>query len=384
LRFEFATSGRIIFGEGTIQEIGPIAAGMGKSAFVVTNITEEQVEPLVSQLKEQAVRSALFKVVGEPTTHLVKQAVAQARQGNIELVIGIGGGSAMDTAKAVSVMLTNPGQLEDYLEVIGQGKTINQRPAPCIAIPTTAGTGAEVTRNAVLGVPEQGIKVSMRSALMLPSVALVDPELTYSMPQSVTASTGLDALTQLMEAYVSNKSNPLTDGICKEGLLRASRSLRRAYENGTDRQARSDMSLASLFGGLALANAKLGAVHGFAGPLGGMIHAPHGVICARLLPFVMEANIKALQTRAPHSPALARYDIIAQIITGDVKAKADDGVEWVQRLCSELDVPSLATLGLKEQDLPKVVEKARKASSMKGNPVELSVQELKEVLEKAM
>ena len=161
-------------------------------------------------------------------------------------------------------------------------------------MPTTAGTGAEVTYNAVLGVPDQQVKVSMRSPLMLPRWAIVDPLLTHSMPPELTASTGLDALTQLIEAFVSNKANPLTDGVCREGLQRAGRSLRRAFEDGDDADAREDMSLASLFSGMALANAKLGAVHGFAGPLGGMTTAPHGVICGKLLPYVMQANVRAL------------------------------------------------------------------------------------------
>ncbi|MDH4242089.1 MAG: iron-containing alcohol dehydrogenase, partial [Phycisphaerae bacterium] len=247
----------------------------------------------------------------------------------------------------------------------------------------TAGTGAEVTRNAVLAVPEKQVKVSMRSPLMLPRLAVVDPELTHSMPPSTTASTGLDALTQLIEAYVSNKANPMTDGICREGLKRAGRSLRKAYENGSDSSAREDMALASLFSGLALANAKLGAVHGFAGPLGGMIFAPHGVICARLLPFVCKANVKALHSREPDSPALARYDEVARILTGKVSARAADGVEWIQNLCKALTVPPLVQFGLKEKDLPTVVAKAQKSSSMKGNPVILTDDELIEILKES-
>jgi len=290
----------------------------------------------------------------------------------------------MDTGKAIAAMLTNSGELEDYLEVVGRGKPLTLPPVPYIAIPTTAGTGAEVTRNAVLRVPEHGVKVSMRSPLMLPRLAVVDPALTHSMPPSVTASTGLDALTQLMEVYVSNKANPLTDGICREGLKRAGRSLRKAYDDGSDQAAREDMALASLFSGLALANAKLGAVHGFAGPLGGMISAPHGVICARLLPYVMQANVQALQSRAVGSPALARHDEIARLLTGKVTARAVDGLAWVQELCETLKVPPLAEFGLKEQDFPMVVAKAKKSSSMKGNPIILTDDELMEILKEAV
>ncbi len=383
MRFEFATASRIIFGPGTSREVAPIAAQLGKRAFVVTGRTTERAKPLLDELNEQAVEHVTFSVAGEPTTTIVSSAVEMARHAQRDMVISFGGGSAMDTGKAVAAMLTNKGQLEDYLEVVGRGRPLANRATAHIAVPTTAGTGAEVTRNAVLGVPERGVKVSMRSELMLPWVAVVDPELTYSMPPSLTASTGLDALTQLMEAYVSNKANPVTDAICREGLARAGRSLRQAYRDGSDAAAREDMALASLFSGLALANAKLGAVHGFAGPLGGMISASHGVICARLLPIVCRVNVCALQSRAADSPALARYDEIARVLTGKAATLASDGVTWIQQLCAELNVPPLRRFGLKEQDFPVIVEKAKKSSSMKGNPIELTDDELMEILENA-
>jgi alcohol dehydrogenase class IV len=334
-------------------------------------------------LKGRNVGYVTFNVPTEPTTTMVDSAVEQARRAQSDMVISFGGGSAMDTGKAVAAMLTNRGQLEDYLEVVGRGRPLANRAAAHIAVPTTAGTGAEVTRNAVLGVPERGVKVSMRSDLMLPWLAVVDPELTYSMPRDVTASTGLDALTQLMEAYVSNKANPMTDAICREGLARVGRSLRQAYRDGNNLPAREDMALASLFSGLALANAKLGAVHGFAGPLGGMISASHGVICARLLPIVCRVNVRALQSRATDSAALARYDEIARVLTGKAAAQAAEGVAWLQDLCAELKVPPLGQFGLREQDFPMVVEKAKKSSSMKGNPIELTDDELMEILENA-
>ncbi len=383
MRFEFATANRIIFGPGTLKEVAPLSAEMGKHACVVTGRTIERAGPLLEQLTQKGVEYVAFNVAGEPTTTAAKAGVALARQAKSNLVISIGGGSVLDTGKVVAAMLTNSGELEDYLEVVGAGKPLSHSAAPHIAIPTTAGTGAEVTRNAVLNVPEHRVKVSMRSPLMLPRMAVVDPVLTYSMPPSVTASTGLDALTQLMEVYVSNKANPLTDGICREGLRRAGRSLHRAYEDGNNQTAREDMALASLFSGLGLANAKLGAVHGFAGPLGGMISAPHGVICARLLPFVMDVNVRALKSREENSAALARYDEIAQLLTGKAAAQAADGVAWVQDLCAALKVPPLAEFGLKERDFPKIVAKSKRSSSMKGNPIELTEDELLEILKKA-
>ena len=270
------------------------------------------------------------------------------------------------------------------LRSLEREKTLTEMPAPCIAIPTTAGTGAEVTRNAVLGSPEHGIKVSMRSPWMLPDLALVDPELTFSMPPAVTASTGLDALTQVMEPFVSINANPLTDGICREGLLRAGRSLRAAFEDGNNKEARVDMSVTSLFGGLALANAKLGAVHGFAATLAGMYKAPHGVVCAGLLPYVMEMNVRALKERQPDSFALDRYSEIARILTGNINASARDGVTWVKELCSALDIPPLSKFGVAEKDFPEIVELSQKASSMKGNPISLTDDELSEIMQQAI
>ena len=383
MRFEFATATRIIFGPGTISEAASLSAEMGKRAFVVTGRTNEWAEPLLERLDKQGIEYVTFNVSGEPTTTIAKAAVHAARQAVCDLVISIGGGSVLDTGKVVAAMLTNSDELEDYLEVVGAGKPLTLSASPHIAIPTTAGTGTEVTRNAVLSVPEHRVKVSMRSPFMLPRLAVVDPVLTHSMPPSVTAGTGLDALTQLLEVYVSGQANPLTDGICREGLSRVGRSLRRAYEDGDDHNAREDMSLASLFSGLGLANAKLGAVHGFAGPLGGMYSAPHGVICARLLPFVMEANVQALRQRNATSPTLAKYDEVARLLTGKGTAQATDAVTWVRELCLVLKVPSLARFGLKQQDFETIAAKAKKSSSMKGNPVELTDDELLNIIRQA-
>jgi alcohol dehydrogenase class IV len=383
MRFEFATATRIIFGPGTISEAASLSGEMGKRAFVVTGSTVERAAPLLERLDKHRIERVTFNVSGEPITAIATAAVQAARQTKCDLVISIGGGSVLDTGKVVAAMLTNSGRLEDYLEVVGAGKSLSQNAAPHIAIPTTAGTGAEVTRNAVLGVPEHRVKVSMRSPFMLPRLAVVDPVLTHSMPPSVTAGTGLDALTQLLEVYVSGQANPLTDGICRQGLRRAGRSLRRAYEDSDDHDAREDMAMASLFSGLGLANARLGAVHGFAGPLGGMYSAPHGAICARLLPFVMEANVRALRRRNATSPALAKYDEVARLLTGSISALASDAVTWVRELCFALKVPSLARFGLKQQDFETIAAKAKKSSSMKGNPVELTDDELIDIIRRA-
>lgn len=393
--FEFATATRIVFGAGVLREVGAAAAEMGHKALVVTtsagesgatilSLLAEQGMPLVDWLAEQEVGSTLFVIGGEPTVESVTEGTAVAREAGCDVVIGIGGGSAIDTGKAISALLANGGAPLDYLEVIGRGKSIARRSIPFIAVPTTAGTGAEVTRNAVLASPAHHVKISLRSPLMLPHLALVDPALTLGLPPAITASTGMDALTQVIEPYVSNKANPLTDSLCKEGMQRAARSLRRAYEQGDDAAAREDMSIASLFGGLALANAKLGAVHGFAGPLGGMFHGPHGAICACLLPHVMAVNVRALQERQPDSAMLNRYREVARILTQDVGASIGDGVAWVQELATALHILPLGTYGMGSQDMPRVIEKAAVSSSMKGNPIALTVEEMDEILHRAL
>jgi alcohol dehydrogenase class IV len=384
MRFEFATATRIIFGAGTLREIGPLAAELGKRALVVTGGNPDRANPLIELLEESGVTSTIFSVPGEPTTELACAGSAEVSRQGCDLVIGFGGGSALDAAKAIAGLAANGCDPFEFLEVVGQGKPLTRPALPYIAIPTTAGTGAEVTRNAVLAVPEQHVKVSLRSPFLLARLALVDPEMTYTLPPGPTANTGLDALTQLIEPYVSNRANPLTDALCREGIQRAARSLPRAYLQGDDAVAREDMAVASLFGGLALANARLGAAHGFAAPIGGTFHAPHGAICARLLANVMEVNIRALRARLPGSEALRRYVEVAVFLTGDEAATVEQGPAWVAELTERLQVPGLSAYGLGERDVDSLVQKAAKASSMQGNPVLLMDEELKEILIRSM
>jgi len=380
--FEFATANRIIFGVGKINELERILGGRAKRLLLVCGHSADAIPHVREILSVQGIQFDEFHVHGEPTVEVVREGTRAAH--GCDMIIGLGGGSIMDAGKAIASLATNHGDVFDYLEVIGRGQALTERPLPYVAIPTTAGTGTEVTRNAVIESPAHGVKVSLRSPLMLPEIALVDPELTYSLPPAITASSGLDALTQLIEPFVSVKSNPMTDAVCREGIRHAANSLRRAYHNGADASAREGMALASLFGGMALANAALGAVHGFAGPLGGMLHAPHGSICARLLPLVMEANLKALQSHHAGHIAIERFVEIAQILTGNLNASAQDGVKWVSDLVSELNIPSLSSLGMNASQIPEVVEKTLKSSSYKGNPIPLSEEELREILERAL
>jgi alcohol dehydrogenase class IV len=383
MKFEFATANQILFGAGVVSQVPRMVQPMGRRVFLVGGKTPQRYASLLEGLQAMGASCTTYAVAGEPTVPMAEAAVAEAREACCDVVIGIGGGSAIDLGKVVAALLTNDGDPMTYLEVVGAGCAIRNAPAPFIAIPTTAGTGAEVTRNAVLGVPEHRRKVSMRSPLMLPSVALIDPELTYSLSPRVTAQTGLDALTQVIEPYVSHLANPLTDGLCREGIRRAARSLRRAFEDGSDCAAREDMAIASLCGGLALANAKLGAVHGFAGPLGGEISAPHGAVCGRLLPFVVETNVQALGKRTPDHPARERFDELGPLLTGERKASAAHAVSWLHTLCRDLQTQALEDYGLTSEQVPEIVEQARSSSSMKGNPIELNRDELQWILDSA-
>jgi alcohol dehydrogenase class IV len=384
MKFEFATATSIVFGVGTSGRVGENLKGPVRRALVVTGATSVRAEKLLANLAVNSVGTVTFAVGGEPTLATVENGVAVARRENCNLVIAIGGGSVIDAGKAIAAMMKNEGELLDYLEVIGRGQALQNQSAKFIAIPTTAGTGSEVTRNAVLASPEHRVKVSLRGVGMLPWMAVVDPELTYDLPPALTATTGLDALTQLIEPYVSARANPMTDGFCLEGMRRAARSLGEAVSNGANKTAREDMALAGLFGGLALANAGLGAVHGFAGPIGGMFPAPHGAVCAALLPHVMAANLSALREREKQSFALGRYARVAAVLTDNPHSTPDAGVEWVKKLVADLSIPKLGAYGIREEHVADLVAKAAKATSMKANPIVLTPVELSDTLRLAL
>jgi alcohol dehydrogenase class IV len=380
--FEFATAGRIVVGAGRAADLPGIAAGLGSRVLVFTGADPSRHAELLAGLR---VAGATFPVAGEPTVDLAQAALDAAREHDTDVVVAIGGGSVIDTAKAVAMLLGNGGDPLDYLEVIGSGRPVTEPSVPCVTVPTTAGTGAEVTANAVLASPAHGIKASLRSPLMIPRVALVDPLLTLSCPPSVTAASGLDALTQCLEPFVSVRANPLTDGLAREGLRRAAAGLRAAYADGNDLAARADMSVCSLLGGMALANAKLGAVHGLAGVIGGTADVPHGLACAALLVPVIEANVRALRSAAlPGNPALDRYTEVARLLTGKPSAVIEDGLDWVRETVALLGVPGLGTFGIRPEQADEIAAKAAKASSTKGNPVVLSDDDLRDILLRAI
>jgi alcohol dehydrogenase class IV len=383
-RWQFATAGQILFGCGVAADAAAIVSGFGSRAFVITGATPGRAAWLINELTGRRCAGATLRVAGEPDLTLVREGADTARRERIDVVVGIGGGSALDAAKAIAALAPNDGDPLDYLEVVGRGQPLSTTPLPCVAIPTTAGTGSEVTRNAVLAVPERRVKVSLRDARMLPRAAIVDPELTFDLPPDLTAQTGLDALTQLIEPFLSVRATPLVDALCRDAVSRAARSLRAACVNGHDAEAREDMALASLVGGVALANAGLGAVHGLAGPIGGMFPAPHGAVCAALLPHVTATNLGALRTRTPASKTLPRMDEVAQLLTGRASASADEGVAWLADLVRDLAIPPLSAWGIRHADLPDIIDQALRSSSMKGNPVVLSPGELSTVLSAAL
>jgi len=385
--FEFATAGRIMVGSGRAAELPGVVAGLGSRVLVCTGASPERHAGLLADL---GVPAAVFPVVGEPIVDVIRAGLAVAREHGADVIAAIGGGSVIDTGKAVAMLLGNGGDPLDYLEIVGSGRRIAQPAVPCVAVPTTAGTGAEVTANAVLAVPAHRVKASLRSALMIPRVALVDPLLTVSCPPPVTASAGLDALTQCLEPFVSIRASPLTDGLAREGLRRGGTGLRAAYADGGDVGARADMALCSLLGGMALANAKLGAIHGLAGVIGGTADVPHGMACAALLVPVIEANVRALRSGRPADPGLDhlapldRYAEAARLLTGDSAASVEDGLAWIRETLALLAVPGLAAFGLAPEQADDIAAKAMTSSSMQGNPVALSHDELKAILLQAL
>lgn len=383
MNFEFATATEIVFGWGTLEQLGRRVQALGRRALVLTGSHSARAQAAISQLAKVNIASYTYSICSEPTVEGVQQGVELARAQAVDFIIGFGGGSAIDAAKAIAALANNPGSVLQYLEVIGDAKPLTCPSLPCVAIPTTAGTGSEVTKNAVLRAVEHKVKVSLRGLNLLPRLALIDPSLTVSVPPAVTAATGLDALTQVIEPFLSVARGPLTDALCLQGMRLATRSLRRAYADGSDRQAREDLAVTSLFGGLALANAKLGAVHGLAAPLGGLFEAPHGAICARLLPLVLRANHEAAQ-KSGDRDLLARFDEVARVLAADTRATGHDAIGYVKRLVDDFSIPRLQHYGMTQHHIASIVEKCRDSSSMKGNPVSLGVEDLSLILAEAL
>ncbi len=383
MTFEFATASRIVFGRHTAAHAASLCCEWGEKVLVVTGSRPERATPILDSLRSSGLDVSVFSIQKEPTLHEACEGARMARELKTDVVLGLGGGSAVDAGKAVAALAPQPGDALDYLEVVGQGRSLTHPALPLLAMPTTAGTGAEATRNAVLAVPEHGVKASLRHASMLPRVALIDPVLALNCPPEVTAASGMDALTQCLEAFVSCRAQPMTDALCLEGIRRCMRSLERVFNDGRDLDAREDMALAALFSGMALANSGLGAVHGFAAPVGGQFAAPHGAVCAALLAPVWQANLIAAR-EAGTQETLARFQMTAALRTGKPDARAEEALPVLQGLAKRLRIPGLASYGVQLDDLDALALKASRASSMKGNPVALDLPALRAILQSAL
>jgi alcohol dehydrogenase class IV len=408
VRFELATAARVLFGRGVRHEVPAALVALGVTrVLLVTGRDPNRAAELAAALAARGIAVRSFAVAEEPTVEIARAGAAAARAESQSqsqrrtsaaavAVVACGGGSALDAGKAIAALAGTDTDVMEHLEVVGRGRPLGGAPLPFIALPTTAGTGSEVTRNAVLAVPEAGVKASLRSPAMLARLAAVDPDLLAGVPRPVIAAGGLDALSQVIEPFLSARANPITDALAREGIRRSARSLGRAYacglgddDHGAAGEAaglREDLALASLLGGLCLANAGLGAVHGFAAPAGGMFGAAHGAVCAALLPHVLEQNLAALRARAPEHPALARFVELAELLTGAPRggATAEDAIAFVASLARALEIPGLGRAGMTAADIPVLVERAKIASSMKGNPLPLTDAELTTIAEKSL
>lgn len=383
MNFNIETPSKVIFGPSKVKELPDIIKSLSSNIMIVTGKSADRYAGILTELTELDIKYSVYNVNSEPYIETVNEAVKLAREIEASLVLAIGGGSAIDTAKAVSVMLSNPGEVLDYLEGIGKGLPVKEPSVPCIAVPTTSGTGAEVTKNAVLCSREQCKKVSMRSSYMIPDLALIDPELSQTVPQNITAYTGMDAITQIIEPFISCMNNQFTDSICIDAISIAGNSVKKSYSEPDNIEARTNMSYISLIGGMALTNAKLGAVHGFAGAIGGMFNAPHGAVCAALLPHVLEVNLDAVKSRGT-SAQLEKYNQLAQVLTGDEKSLASNSVTFIKEINDYLKISGLSKLGISEGDIDSIVSASKNSSSMKGNTLTLTEDELKKIIQMAI
>jgi alcohol dehydrogenase class IV len=384
VRFDLTLPGEIRFGAGRVSEVPGALADLGANrVMVITGRTTSRADGIRAALNAADMSSMVFGVATEPSIERVRAAVDLALETGCDAVLGFGGGSALDVAKAVAVLARSGTDPMDHLEVIGAGRPIERPGLPCVAVPTTAGTGSEVTRNSVLS--GGGVKASLRSPLMLPKLAVVDPDLLVGVPRPTIAASGMDALSQLIEPLLSQRAHPFTDALAREGIRRSARSLRRAYQEGMeDPGVREDLAIASLFSGMCLANSGLGAVHGLAAAAGARLSAPHGAVCAAVLTAATDVNLRALRERTPNHFALQRIAEVASLLTGRPEASPEDAIAWLAELTAAMSIPGLASYGLNQDAIATVVTTAQRASSMRGNPIELSDQEVTEIVTRSL
>ncbi|MEN8215259.1 MAG: iron-containing alcohol dehydrogenase [Pseudomonadota bacterium] len=379
--FSIARLPRILFGEGRVADIPAQVAAFGKRVLIIIGAQSFRAtahwQTLQQGLREQGITWETFTVQGEPSPDGVDEAVRDYRKTGIEVVLGIGGGSVLDAAKAIAGLLPHGNSVMDHLEGVGKGIAYQGPSTPFIAVPTTAGTGSEATKNAVLSRQdaETGFKKSFRHECLVPQVAIVDPALLASCPPDLLAANGMDAFTQLLESYVSSNANPLTDALAISGMTAFRDGFFAAWEG---KDGRSQLAYAALLSGITLAQTGLGSVHGLASPLGAFFPCPHGVVCGTLVAEATDINIAALSERAPNSIALSKYENIGALLVNrpqGEKTLVDILRNWTERLA----LPKLSAYGMQSADLDKVVANCR-GGSMKTNPIVLTDGELRELL----
>jgi alcohol dehydrogenase class IV len=388
LPFNFASTPSLIFGVGKVSQLHAVAARFGSRVLLVTGANSfnhsAYGKEILDDLDHKKFEVFRYKIDREPTPEIIDEAVRQFLESQIHIVVGVGGGSVLDAAKAISAMLPLGGSVKDFLEGVGT-KLHPGVKVPCIAIPTTSGTGSEATKNAVISeIGEQGFKKSLRHDNFVPNIAIVDPALSITCKQQTTAASGMDAFTQLLESYVSTNANPVTDALALEGLNRISRSLLKAYRNGEDIEARSDMSLAAYLSGTTLANAGLGLVHGFASSVGGFFDIAHGVICSSLMENSNRVTIRKLRNGKMNDLALSKFAMAGKVFSKE-QFRSDDFyidalLDAIATMKSEMKIPVLSGCGVSVDDLMKIAQ----VTDSKYNPVVLSRDEIHEVLEKSL
>jgi alcohol dehydrogenase class IV len=384
--FNFGRLPRIIFGNGKIKLLPDLILNYGRNAVLVTGrssfIDSPSGKILLQTLDDKGIHHNSVIIPSEPSPAIVDNAVDLLKKVETDVVVSVGGGSAIDGGKAISAMLTVEGSLKDYLEGVGELEYPGTK-VPFIAVPTTSGTGSEATKNAVIShVGRDGFKKSLRHENLAPEVALVDPELTLSCSPRLTSASGMDCFTQLAEAYLSDKANPFTDTLALEGMVQIKSSLLKTFQNGQDIEARSGMSFAALNSGICLANAGLGAVHGFASSIGGLYNIPHGVICGTLMAVTNELTVNRLRMGLKNPQALKKYARLGRLFLGDMQKDDDffiDGfIKYLHNLTSDLKLPGLKQAGVKKEDLREIAL----STDYKNNPVKLNTDDLIEILEK--
>ena len=400
--FKFASTPDIVFGCGAFAELPSLIAGQGERVLLITGGTSLQksgnLERLTAELEDRVTRIDLEKVSGEPSPELVDELAEKHRSPAPTVIAAVGGGSVLDAGKAVSALIPCQESVMAYLEGVGQGKQHSGKKVPFIAVPTTSGTGSEATKNAVLSrVGDAGFKKSLRHDNFVPDLALVDPELVQSCPPDITAASGMDAISQLLGAYLSTEASPLTDSLALKALERAGESFYLAVTQGENLKARADMAYAALISGIVLANAGLGIVHGAASPLGGYFDIPHGVVCGTLLPAAVEKNIELLRIEAREEGGkaaesrqfLEKYALAGALLSreaqtgqmqldleGQVEKYCDRLIEILHEWVEELPISRLGEYGIREADLAKIAAE----TGCKNNPVPLSKEEIEDIL----